>query len=552
MPMDHSEVPVLICGGGPVGLALAVELGLRGIGCVLVESGDGAATVPKMTQIHTRSMEFCRRWGIAEEVKKAGWPGTHPADHIYLTCLVGYELCRWKFPSYAERGDLGYTPEGPRQCPQIYFDPILLKRAASLPMVHLRHRTRLDSLVQDSDKVEVQVTNLSDGRTETIVSSYLIGCDGFDGPVRKALAVKYVGSGTLSFSVSIYFRSRELATLHDKGWARFYRPVDGAGHWGDLIAIDGRELWRLTLFDLDPNTDIDSFDVEGSLLRLAGVRFPYELISVMPWKRRELVADRYREDRVFIAGDAAHQCSPTGGLGMNTGLADAVDIGWKLAAALEGWGGSGLLDSYESERRPVAVSTVSNSTLRYRQETTLSGGAVIAEDSPEGERLRREFVEQYRAQRRGEGNSSGDNAMLGYCYEDSPIIWPDGTEAPPDDPQCFVPTARPGTRAPHAWIGEDRSTLDLFGTGFVLLRFGRNPVDTTSLEKVAAIRKVPFRVVDIDDLKIAELYERKLVLVRPDSHVAWRDDVCPDDPGALVDRVRGAEAGQVHVQRNTA
>ncbi len=537
-PTKESNLPVLIVGGGPVGLALTVELGVGGIKCMLVEQGDGSVLVPKMSQLTTRTMEFCRRWGITEQVKKAGWPENHPGDFVYLTTMVGHELFRRKTPSYAEQGELSYTPEEPRQCPQIFFDPILLQHAAALPTVTLRHHIQFNSFTTDSDGVHAQLTDLESGRVETVVSSYLVGCDGFESPVRKALGIDFSGSGVLSFSVSIFFRSRALPSLHDKGWARFYRPVDFTGHWGDLIAIEGRELWRLTVLDLDPDTDMDTFDVDGCLRRAVGIAFPYEIISVLPWKRRDLIAEGYGQGRVFIVGDSAHQCSPTGGIGMNTGLGDAVDIGWKLAAVLDGWGGKGLLDSYEAERRPVAVSHVTRSTELYRQLMAFSGGAAIADNTLEGEHTRRQFVTEY-LQSEGKIETVNENVKLGYCYEDSPIISPDGTKAPTAQSGAFIPSARPGTRAPHAWIGRGRSTLDLFGNGFVLLRFGKDPVTAVDLVDAATASGVPFQVVDINDPTIADLYERKLVLVRPDGHVAWRDETPPNNPMALMDLVRG-------------
>jgi 2-polyprenyl-6-methoxyphenol hydroxylase-like FAD-dependent oxidoreductase len=522
-----------------VGLALAIELGLRGVECVLVEQGDGTVPVPKMSQLSTRTMEFCRRWGIADKVRKAGWPEEHPGDFIYVTSMIGHELFRQKFASYAKQGDLGYTPEGPRQCPQIFFDPILLRHAGSLPPVTLRHHTRLESFEEDANGVHAQLTSLETGRSEMVRAGYLVGCDGFDGHVRKALKIVYEGSGILSYSISVYFRSRALGTLHNKGWGRFYRLVDASGHWSDLIAIDGRELWRLTCFHVDPATDINSFDVEGSLLRAAGTAFPYEVLSVLPWKRRELVARSYGQGRVSIAGDAAHQMSPTGGLGMNTGIGDAVDIGWKLSAVLEGWGGPHLLESYEIERKPVAVSSVSVSSETYVHETSLPADPAIAENSSEGEWARNQFAEALR-DRRGQGKERlHEGVKLGYSYDGSPIIWPDEKRAQAVKDGNFILSCRSGSRAPHAWLGEKISTLDFFGDGFVLLRFGRD-IDASSLVAAAAARRVPLKIVDIDHRDIAALYERKLVLVRPDGHVAWRADACPDDAFALIDRVRGA------------
>jgi 2-polyprenyl-6-methoxyphenol hydroxylase-like FAD-dependent oxidoreductase len=506
---------------------------------MLVERGDGNVTVPKMSQLSTRTMEFCRRWGIAEEAKKTGWPETHPGDFIYVTSMTGHELFRQKFLSYAEQGDPGYTPDGPRQCPQIFFDPILLRRAASLPSVTLRHRTELDSFEAEADGVRARVTSLDSGAGETIGADYLIGCDGFDGPVRKALHTEYEGSGILSYSLSIFFRSKALAALHDKGWGRFYRLVDDSGHWSDLIAIDGRELWRLTLFHLDPETDTDSFDVDGALIHAAGKPFSYEVLSVLPWKRRELVAKSYGRQRVFIAGDAAHQMSPTGGLGMNTGIGDAVDLGWKLAAMLQCWGGPRLLDSYEVERKPVAVSSVAASSETYVHETSLPANPAIAENTVAGERARREFAAALSA-RRGAGNERlHESIKLAYCYEGSPIIWPEDKAPPPGKSASAVSLCRSGARAPHAWLRPGFSILDLFGDGFVLLRFAR-AIDAAPIGEAAAARGVPLKLIDIGNTDVAALYECKLALIRPDGHVAWRGDGCPADAVALVDRVRGA------------
>lgn len=537
-------VPVLICGGGPVGLALAAELGFQRVDCVLVEQGDGSVPVPKMSQLTTRTMEFCRRWGIADRVKKAGWPENHPCDFVYVTSLTGYELHRQKSPSYVQRAELSYSPEGSRHCPQIFFDPVLLEHVSSLPTVTLRHRTRMDSFVEESDGVAVNVTDLESGEIEAIRTSYLVGCDGFDGLTRKTLGIEYEGEGVLSFSASIFFRSAELATLHDKGWARFFRLIDASGHWGDLVSIDGRELWRLTELRVNSDADVSSFDVESCLRKAVGADFSYEVLSVVPWRRRGLVARSYGRGRVFLAGDAVHQSSPTSGLGMNTGLGDAVDLGWKLAAVIDGWGGDRLLESYGLERMPVGIASVADSDRTYHETTLLRGGSAISQCSAEGESQRRQFAEDLFARTQGRSDPTSENVKLGYCYDKSPIIWSDGTAGPPEDAWDFVPSARPGSRAPHAWIGENRSMLDLFGHGFVLLRFGASPVSGEPLVQVAAARAVPLQIVDIANPDIERLYERKLVLVRPDGHVAWRGDEAPADAQLLIDVVRGKFLGE--------
>jgi hypothetical protein len=402
----------------------------------------------------------------------------------------------------------------------------------------------MDSFVEESDGVAVNMTDLESGEIKTIRTGYLVGCDGFDGLTRKMLGIEYAGEGVLSFSVSIFFRSAELATLHDKGWARFFRLIDANGHWGDLVSIDGRELWRLTELRVNSDADISSFDVESCLWKAVGADFSYEVLSVLPWKRRGLVARSYGRGRVFLAGDAVHQSSPTSGLGMNTGLGDAVDLGWKLAAVIKGWGGDALLESYGSERIPVGIVSVADSDRTYRETTLLRGGSAIAQCSAEGERQRIQFAGDLLARTRGRSDPTSENVKLGYCYHDSPIICCDGTAGPPEDAWDFVPSARPGSRAPHAWIGENRSVLDLFGHGFVLLRFGKEPAEAQGLVQAAAARAVPLKVVNIANQDIEKLYERKLVLVRPDGHVAWRGDEAPSDGLTLIDVVRGKLSGE--------
>jgi len=532
--MSTAQIPVLIAGGGPVGLALAIELGRAGIPCTLVERRDGSVSVPKMSGLSIRSMELNRRWGIAEKVKRAGWPQTRPHDFVYCTSMTGPELARFKVPSYADT-HIPFTPEPGAGCAQIFYDPILLERARSLPLVTLRHMTSLDGFAQDADGVRATVTDRVTGKTETIEALYLVGCDGADGTVVTALGFGYQGLGIVSNSVNVYFRSRQLMAIHDKGWARFFRFTDEGGTWGEIIGIDGEETWRLSVLKEVPGCEPAAY-----MRRLAGRDFDYEILSVMSWERRERVAEHYRDRRVFIAGDAAHQNSPTGGLGLHTGLADAVDLGWKLAAVLKGWGGPNLLDAYEAERQPIALHNVRVSTDEFNIMVALPTSRDIAAPTPAGAEARKRFLEAFIRTGRGRSAIFTENLRLGYCYEPSPICVPDGTKPIPFETPDFVAVARPGTRAPHAWISENRSTLDLFGEGFVLLRLGSSPPSGTALIEAAKKRDVPLKIVDLHDATIAALYERSLVLVRPDGHVAWRDDQPPPDALSLIDRVRGA------------
>jgi 2-polyprenyl-6-methoxyphenol hydroxylase-like FAD-dependent oxidoreductase len=521
---EGERTQVLIAGAGPVGLALAIELGLRGIGCVLAERGDGVLRVPKMSSVSARGMEFCRRWGIADRVRYAIWSRTHAADFVYTSTMVGEELARLRIGSYAEReGRLDYSPEGAASCPQIYFDPILAETARSVPKVAVRYRTRLESFDQDAAGVRARLVEPDSGRETAIAADYLVGCDGAGGIVRRRLGIPLDGPGTIATSVNVFFRSAELAAINTKGWAHIYRFFDDAGCWAELIAIDGKELWRLSVYH-DPEPDLTG---QTYLLKLAGRDFRFEILDVSPWERRDHVARAYRRGRVFIAGDAAHEMSPTAGAGMHTGICEAVNLAWKLAAVLEGWGGPRLLDSYEAECRPVAQDYVALSTHMFNSISALPG------------------AEGFRDMVAADGGVPGRLSPPGrrkaeIAYADSPICVPDGTAT--RDPDAPGQSARPGTRAPHCWIGEGRSTLDLFGGGFVLVRFGAagRDADPAPLVSAASARGVPLEIADVESAEAAALYGRPLALVRPDGHVAWRGEALPDDAGALIDCVRGA------------
>ena len=520
------QTSVVIAGAGPVGLGLACELGLRGIDCLLVEKRDGAITVPKQSMVSARNMEFCRRWGVAQAVRTAVWPASHPRDFIYLDNLRGRELMRVKVPAYKQRDPRDFTPEAPCPCPQIYFDPILMARVKTLPAAKVRTHTALESFRQDDAGVTARLADLTTGASETVQARYLVGCDGPAGTVREALAIELDGLGVVAISVNIFFRSAALASFHDKGWARFYRLIDERGCWSELIPIDGKELWRLTVFD-EPAS---SQDPDTLLRKMAGAEFPYDILSVTRWERRDFVAQSYGQGRVLIAGDAAHECSPTGGIGMHTGLEEVVNLGWKLAAMVDGWGGPALIASYAAERLPIARRNVELATRSFRAIAAIPG---LPEIDATDWRASPNWL------------SVPEHLKIQYGYVNSPICIPDGT--PPDDgePPRFTPSTRPGTRAPHAWLADGSSTLDLFGDGFTLLRLAERPPDAAPLAQAAQARGVPLREIVITDPAVAALYERKLVLVRPDGHVAWRGDALPADPAAIVERMRGAAAREL-------
>jgi 2-polyprenyl-6-methoxyphenol hydroxylase-like FAD-dependent oxidoreductase len=519
---DVISTSVLIAGAGPVGLALACELGLRGIDCLIVEKRDGRVHVPKMSLVSAGSMEFCRRWGIAKQVRTAVWSENHALDFVYMETLAGRELARIKIPSYAQKTP-DWTPEGMAQCPQIYFDPILAGRVAQLKGVTFAYNTSLEEFTDTGEDVTATLADAVTGVTREVHARYLIGCDGASSVVRDALGIELAGIGAIANSVNIFFRAPLLTGMHTKGWARIYRPIDDEGCWSELIPIDGRELWRLTVFD-DPRYEKDPM---AALKRMAGFDVPCEIISTLLWERRDSVAESYGRGRVFLAGDSAHQSSPTGGAGMHTGMEEAVNLAWKLAAVLQGWGGPHLLASYEAERRPIAQRNIDLSTGTYRALRSIPPVAGIDRSTA----WKTTNMPRY---------SIPDHVRSCPSFEASPIVVDDGSPALERAPAQHVASTRPGARAPHAWLADGRSTIDVFGEGYVLLRLGPDAPSGMALVAAAAARGLPMTTIHIADPAIAKVYEQPLVLVRPDFHIAWRGVDPGSQAAAIIDTVRGA------------
>lgn len=539
--MPEKILPVLIVGGGPVGLALAGDLGWRGIGCVLIEQSDGSIYQPRMDMVGVRTMEFCRRWGLVGAVEASPYPRDYAQDNVYVTSLAGYELGRERFPGIGQAAPPPQSPQRRERCPQNMFDPILRAFAVSQKSVTLRYRTRLVGFVQNPDRVTATVENADTGAREEIIARYIVGCDGARSLVRETLGIPMRGNPALTYTTNVIFRCADLLTLHDKGKAYRHILIGPEGTWATVVAINGRDQWRFSIIGNSAQREYTAAEIEAAIRRAVGRDFEFEIVSVLPWVRRELVADSYREDRAFIAGDAAHAMSPTGGFGMNTGIGDAVDLSWKFAAVLQGWGSDGLLDSYTAERQPVGARNVAEASGNLRRMLSVGRHANIADDTPEGVATRKKVGAEFSDLMRREWFTLGIH--LGYRYENSPICWPDGTPAPPDEARTYEQTARPGHRAPHAWIADGRSTLDLFGRGFTLIGFGATAAEAAPLIDAARTRGVPIEFVPLDNPNIAALYRRKFVLVRPDGHVAWRGDRMPDDPQRLIDVVRGAVSG---------
>jgi 2-polyprenyl-6-methoxyphenol hydroxylase-like FAD-dependent oxidoreductase len=543
MPSPSDAVaPVLIVGGGPVGFALALDLAWRGQPSMLVEREPGVATVllAKATGLHERTMEMCRRWGIVDRVVEVGFPQEFPGDSVYATALNGYFIGRSPIPSSFLRTAPSSTPEKRQRCPQYELDPLLAQVVADRGLTDVRFGMKVEALDPDEDGVTVRMTEVATGRPETVRASYVVGCDGAGSTVRRLIDVPFQGPD-LDYSLSAMVRIPSMELPEELSGGERYILLSPEGASSVMTSINGRDIWRLTVVGSQERLNPETFDMHTEVLRALGRDdIPFKIERVAPWRRSQCAAATFRVGRVLLAGDAAHTTSPTGGHGLNTGIGDVSDLGWILPAILQGWGGEDLLAAYTLERRPVAVRNSSASTSNYHAWFDSSECADVLDAGPAGEKARSSIGSRMVMALHSEWNSLGID--LGFRYEGSPIIVPDGTPEPPDDPSDYVQTARPGHRAPHAWLTDGRSTLDLFGHGFVLLRFG-HPTDAEDrFEHLAKESGIPLQVIDIRQPEIADLYQRRLILVRPDGFVAWRGDELPADISTLLSTITGRRA----------
>jgi 2-polyprenyl-6-methoxyphenol hydroxylase-like FAD-dependent oxidoreductase len=534
------EVQVLIAGGGPVGMTLACDLARRGITCMLVERNLTTTRHPKMDITNARSMELFRRLALADELRAVAVPESNNFDVSWITSLSGHELHRFPYPSVtewrrmiSETNDGSMPGEPPMRVSQVEIEPVLQRTLQAEPRVEARWGVAFDDLCPDEEGVTATLRR-AEGGTERVRCRYLVGCDGGGSQVRGCLGIRLEGQSRVVQRFMTHFRSTATDVLQRFGVAWHYQSAAGT-----LIAQNDRELWTLQT-RWPEGIAPEAVDVHALLQGFAGCNFNYEILVANAWTPHLVVAVSYGTGRVFLAGDAAHQYIPTGGYGMNTGIGDACDIGWKLAAVLHGFGGPGLLASYDAERRPIGLRNREASRRHSQVRAKIAAlyhPDLTASDSTRADAARAEARRRIAAIGNAENESFG--IELGYAYADSPVICNEPGAEIPDDPLRYVPTTAPGVRMPSVVMGNGIPIFDHLGPWFTLAGFGKQPSE--ALVAPATRRGMPLKVVQFEEPELTCVYGSQLLLIRPDQHIAWRGLACdsPRDADAIITRVLG-------------
>jgi 2-polyprenyl-6-methoxyphenol hydroxylase-like FAD-dependent oxidoreductase len=533
-----TSTKVLIVGGGPVGLTLAIDLAQRGVNCILVDAKPAPEYLPKMERCNARTMEIFRRLGLADQIRSASFPADARMDISVTTRLCDEPLVRLNYPTVAQARQAsrdcrdGTLPLEPYQVVSQYtLEPLLKGVAETLPGLDVRFGWSLMSFGQDADGVRAVVRGLDD-REEVISADYLVGCDGGRSTVRKQLGIELEGDGGIAKRNQVFFRSGNLFELCPWDQCRMYFFANS-----DQSIMTVQD--DLEHFSFHTNCFGSEDDIRALMYETFGLPIDIEIITAVEWTLHLLVAKSFGEGRVLLAGDAVKLIIPSGGLGLNTGIGDATDLAWKLAAATEGWGGPKLVESYAAERLPIARRNRESS--RYanagQREWRAYVDSSIHDDTAEGRGVRRAVAYTANVTQRRTHEMTGTE--LGYRYEDSPVIATEDGRWPPDVAEVYIPTARPGARLPHVWLADGSALHDRLGSGFTLLSLSPAAGPGLALVKALGDLGAPIEVLAVDEPEVRDLYEADLLLIRPDLHVAWRGDTIPADPARLAALVTG-------------
>jgi 2-polyprenyl-6-methoxyphenol hydroxylase-like FAD-dependent oxidoreductase len=529
-------------------MVAALDLAARGVNVLIVErSTSDTPVVPRANHISARSLEIFRRLGLAAEIRAQGLPDDFPNDVTFTTSLTGYELARLRVPSRNKRfNSVGYvdsgwpTPEPAHRCNQMYFEPVIRRAISGRSGIRTLYETDVDGFSQDSNGVTATGQH-RDGTQFTIHADYLIGCEGARSMTRKAIGATFQGIDILSRNRAILVRAPELLKRMTvaPAWMTFF--ITPVGH-GLVHAIDGKEIWCFNLTLKEGDTDLENFNHDPLIRAGIGADVPYETISSLDWLGRRLVADKFSEGRAFIAGDSAHVWMPTAGYGMNAGIADVCNLTWKIAGVLRGWADPAILASYGDERIPVTEQVSQYATTLARKfaadmRTGIPQG--LFEESPAGESARIEAGKFLTRTNMELVNCIGLNFAAN--YSNSRIVLEDGSEPPPFALGEYLPTTIPGCRLPHIFLSDGSSLYDHLGPNYTLIRMDPE-LEVDSITDAAAARGVPLCVLDVSAKEAGDIYDHSLVLARPDQHIAWRGNACPQNPLAMIDTVRGVRA----------
>jgi len=537
--MNELEVPVLIAGGGPVGMALALNLAHYGVRSMLVERNPTTTQHPKMDLTNGRSMELFHRLGLDEKLRDAGVPRDNDFDILWVTSMVGHDLYRFHYPSATEKtriileqNDGSHAAQAPLRVSQIQIEPVLKKAIDENPLIDVRFGHRFEAIAENGDDgVVAHIVNVESGEEQVVRCRFLAGCDGGGSRVRRQLNIDLDGEQNVAGAFMVHFRTDDRALL--QRWGPIYHLQNGAG---TIIAQNDHDIYTLQAW-LTPDMKPDEMTGEQVLEGWVGKAFEYEILQANPWFAHFVVAERYRDKSVLLAGDSAHQYIPTGGYGMNSGIADAAALSWVLAARLQGWGGDRLLDAYDAERRPTAWFHLEASRRHMGVRIQIAGvygeAGYLDEDIPEGEAKRADVASKIEKLGNAENESWG--VEFGYRYDESSVIAYDGK--PPIDPLVYTPRTNPGSRLPHVFLDDGASLYDRLGLFFTLVVV--DEADTAALEAAAFDLGIPVDVVCLGRPDLRALYERNFLLVRPDQHIAWRGDELPADPADMLKLVTG-------------